>query len=207
MRFFVIGALSLMLAACAGKLDYVRPQARPEASANVKIIDRPREAVWTSSIPELGKKIFGVNTIDKSSGLLNITYTGNPEEFIDCGRITSYVSNARGERTYDFPAAKAQQSYEIMEQGGSLVFVDRRMSLEGKINLIFEEAGPTSTRVTVNTRYVVTKTATVRYATNNFPQTTVESIVFNTGGGSMFPLQTVCLATGALEREVLSAIK
>jgi hypothetical protein len=196
---------------CAGKLDYVRPNISAAPSANYKVIDRPREAVWNASVPELGKQFFVINNLDKSSGLINISYSGDPEKYIDCGRITSYVKNARGERTYDFLGAKAQQSFEVMN-GNGLFMIDRRMSVDGRVNLVFEEVSPNQTKVTANTRYVVQRQQTVRSAANNFPQSASDSISFNFGGTSSFAANadgraTECIANGALEREILSAIK
>ena len=212
MRRFLLVALSMCLAACAGKVDYIRPTAKVEPASNVKTLQRARDAVWSASVPELGKQFFVINNLDKSSGLMNISYTGDPERYIDCGRITSYVQNARGERTYDFAGAKAQQTYEVLNVGVGLFSIDRRMSLEGRVNLIFEEVGPNATRVTANTRYVVSRTQTIRSATNNFPQTANDSISFNSGTGAFFPANSQgqsaeCVSTGALERELLEAIR
>lgn len=196
---------------CAGKLDYVRPNISASSSTNYKVIEKPREAVWNASVPELGKQFFVINNLDKSSGLINISYSGDPEKYIDCGRITSYVKNARGERTYDFPAAKAQKSFEVMDSNG-LFTLDRKMSVEGRVNLVFEEVSQNQTKVTANTHYVVLRQQTVRRAANNFPQPHSESISFNSGGSSSFTANadgraTECIANGALEREILSAIK
>jgi len=212
MRHLLIVTLSLCIAACAGQVNYIRPTAQVAPSSNIKTVERTREAVWASSVPELGKQFFVINNLDKSSGLMNISYTGDPEHYIDCGRITSYVKNMQGERTYDFSGAKAQQSYEILIPSTGLFFIDRRMNLEGRVNLIFEETGQNTTRVTANTRYVVTRTLTIRNAANNFPQTSTETISFNSGGGASFPANsqgqsTECVSSGALEREILSAIK
>jgi hypothetical protein len=212
MRLLVAIVTLLGVAACAGKVDYIRPTTQVAPSSNVKTIERPREAVWNASVPELGKQFFVINNLDKSSGLMNISYTGDPERYIDCGRITSFVKNAQGERTYAFAGAKAQQVYEIMNPGVGLFFIDRRMNLEGRLNLIFEEVGPTTTRITANTRYVVTRTQTIRNAANNFPQTGADTISFNTTAGAAFPgnsqgQSAECVSTGALEREVLSAVK
>jgi hypothetical protein len=211
MRYLIFITLSLVMAGCAGKVDYVRPTAQTGTSSNVKVVERSRDAVWNASVPELGKQFFVINNLDKSSGLMNISYTGDPALYIDCGRITSYVKNAAGERTYDFAGAKAQQSYEVMNPNGLFSF-DRRMNLEGRVNLIFEEVGPNTTRVTANTRYVVTRTQTVRGTQNNFPQTRTETISFNSNNAGSFPAGaggqgTECVPTGALEREILSAIK
>ena len=211
MRFIASILAVVFVSGCAGKLDYVRPTISTAPSANHKIIDKPREAVWNASVPELGKQFFVINNLDKSSGLINISYSGDPEKYIDCGRITSYVKNARGERTYDFPGAKAQQSFEVMN-GNGLFMIDRRMSVEGRVNLVFEEVSKNQTRVTANTRYVVQRQQTARHVANNFPQSTSDSISFNFGGASSFPANadgraTECIANGELEREILSAIK
>ena len=88
MRGLLLVAILLSVAACAGKIDYVRPTSQLAPAANVKTIDRPREAVWNTSVPELSKQFFVINNLDKSSGLMNISYTGDPERYIDCGRIT-----------------------------------------------------------------------------------------------------------------------
>lgn len=212
MRHLLIAALSLCVAACAGKVDYIRPTAQVAPSSNTKTVERPRDLVWNASVPELSKQFFVINNLDKSSGLMNISYTGDPERHIDCGRITSYVKNGHGERTYDFAGAKAQQSYEILDPSVGLFRVDRRMNLEGRVNLIFEEVGPNTTRVTANTRYVVTRTQVFRNVANNFPQTGTDTLSFNSGGGASFPANPVgrsaeCLSTGVLEQEILSAIK
>ena len=208
--WFVLG-IAVVVAACAGKQEYFRPSAAAAPGQNVKEIAKSRDAVWTAAVPELGKRFFVINNLDKASGLINISYSGDPEKYIDCGRITSYVQNARGERTYDFPGAKAQQSYEIMNPGVGLFFIDRRMSLEGRVNLIFEELGPNRTRVTANTRYVVQRQRVVRAAANNIPQTMTDSVQFNSGGSAAFagPADQAaeCIATGQLEREILDAIR
>lgn len=209
--FSVLAAL-VVLSGCAGKVDYVRPNSQVAPAANAKQIDRPKDAVWSSSVPELGKQFFVINNLDKSSGLMNISYSGDPERYIDCGRVTSYVKNARGERTYEFPGAKAQQTYEVMNPGVGLFAIDRQMSLEGRVNLIFEEVSPTSTKVTANTRYVVSRKLVVRSAANGIPQSAADSISFNSGKGASFPANgqgqgTECVSTGVLEQEILSAIR
>jgi len=178
---------------------------------NTKSVERPRDAVWNSTVPELGKQFFVINNLDKSSGLINISYSGDPEKYIDCGRVTSYVKNARGERTYDFPGSKAQQSYEVMNAGVGLFFLDRRMTLEGRVNLVFEETSSITTKVTANTRYSVTRSQDIRDV-NGASRTFTHTISFNSGSGASFPgsadgRATECVSTGALEREILAIIR
>lgn len=198
------------LAGCAGKLDYVRPST-PLRVENSIVIDKARDAVWNAMIPALGKQFFVINNLDKSSGLISISYSGDPELYVDCGRVTSYVKNARGERTYEFAGAKASQQYEVMSDAG-LFMISRRMTLEGRINLIFEEAGPQKTRVTANTRYVLSREMQVQSASATFPQTRRDSISFNSGQSASFPSARdgralECQPTGRFEMDVLSLAK
>ena len=210
MRALFIVLLAVVVIGCAGKFEYVRPTITSSV-INSKTIEKPRDTVWNASVPELGKQFFVINSLDKSSGFINLSYGGDPENFIDCGRIISYVKNARGERTYEFPGSRGQQTYEVM-RSGSLFFIERKMSLEGRVNLVFEEIGPNSTKVTANTRYVITRQITVRQAGNNLPQSRTDTISFNSGSSSSFPANvdgqaTQCVSTGNLERDILSLVK
>jgi len=213
LHIIVATFMALCLAACAGKVDYIKPTSKASPSANAKIIGKPRAAVWSASVPELGKQFFVINNLDKSSGFINVSYNGDPEQFIDCGRIKSYVKSAKGQRTYDFAGAKGYQSYEVMDPAVGWLFIERKMSLEGRVNLVFEEVSPTQTRITAITRYVVQRVYTDRNAAgNNIPQTRTDSISFNSGGRASFPPTSdgravECVAKGALEREILAAVR
>lgn len=208
-RTLAILTTALLITGCAGKLDYIRPTGSV-TTENTKVINKSRQAVWDAAVPELGKQFFVINNLDRSSGLINISYAGDPEKYIDCGRIVSYVKNARGERTYNFPAAQGQMSYEIMTS--NLFFMDRQMNLDGRVNLIFEEVGPEQTRVSANTRYVVKRDLKLRDVQNRSVSESA-SISFNTNSTASFPPgnnsgdPTTCQSTGALEREILSNVR
>jgi hypothetical protein len=178
---------------------------------NSVVINKPFEQVWSQSIPKIGKSFFVINNIDKSSGILNLSYNGDPEEYIDCGNIHSYVKNLRGERTYDFPAAQADARYEIWDRkaGQNLWAVHRQMSLEGRMNVIFEKVTDSTTKVTVNTRYIVKKTVAISDVGSNATATTDDTKAFNTGGEASFPSQqgTKCRANGKFERQILDLIE
>jgi hypothetical protein len=206
-----IAALSIAaLAGCAGQVDYIQPKQFVTPDSNTKIINKPRDAVWNSAVQALGKQFFVINNIDKSSGLLNVSYSGDPEKYVDCGLITSKVKNLAGERVHMFLAAKAQQTYEIMNVQYGLMIVDRRMDLDGRINVIFEEASPTSTRVTANTRYVLKRTTEQRNPAGQRIGASSNTISFNTAGRASFPGGEQngldCVAIGSLERELLDLI-
>ena len=218
-------AIAGLAVGCAGKYEYVRPTVLPSEPQNVKVIGRSRDAVLNTSLHLLSERFRSSNNnLDQSSGIINISYNGDPEKYIDCGRITSYVMDVRGERTYDFPASRAKQLYEAMLPSVGLLKIDRKMSLKGRVNLVFEELGPNRTRVTANTCYVIQLNINGRNVTNNTPLTLSDipafnpvgsssyTITFNSGGSSSFPPLSdggavECVATGALEQEILSFIR
>ncbi|OPL14103.1 MAG: hypothetical protein AVO39_09635 [delta proteobacterium MLS_D] len=203
--------LSILTVGCAGRYDY-RPPSSIVPQKNSVEINKSKDEVWKIIVPALGKNFFVINNLDKESGIINISYSGDPEKYVDCGHIESYVKNARGERTYRFPASSAHQTYEVMDmnQGGGLFFVDRKMHLEGRMNLIVEEIAPNRTLITANTKYVLTKSGTVRNVQNAMSSFS-DTISFNTNQGDRFPgggsqPGTFCQANGNFEKEVLSLL-
>lgn len=210
MKTFHMVLVCLLCAACAGKTTYTHPS-NVSGYQNSKTVNKSKDELWKKLIPALGAKFFVINNLDKESGLINISYSGDPEEYIDCGRLISEVQNVRGKRTYDFPLARAYQQYEVMdmESGTGLWFMEQRMELEGRMNLILQEISPTQILVTANTRYVVTRTLTSKHVARPVPETYSGTISFNSGQSKTFPASrqgTTCRANGKFEREVLSLI-
>lgn len=85
-RFALSFIFTALLTACAtSTLDYVGPA--QTTKQNSTVVDRDRDAVWAEAVPRLGKQFFALNTIDKASGLINLSYSGDPERYVDCGRF------------------------------------------------------------------------------------------------------------------------
>lgn len=203
-KCILMAIIALFVAGCAGKVMYIQPTQTYKVTNSITV-NKSRAEVWKQMVPALGSSFFVINNLDKESGFINVSYSGNPEKYVDCGIIDSYVKNARGERTYRFPASSAYKEYETMEKGQNLVFIKRKMNLEGRINIIVQEVSLDSTLVTVNTKYVLTKDI---FLSNPQCQShrMNDSISFNTNGSASFPQQTTCYATGTLEQEVLSSL-
>lgn len=208
----IILSLAISLAGCAsGTLNYVPPAHLDALPPNVKIIKKSRDVVWNESVPELSKRYFAINNLDKASGLINLSFTGDPESYMDCGHIVSFVNNLAGQRTYDFPAARGAQDFEILNSQG-LFRANRTMSLQGRVNLIFEEVGPAETKVTATTRYVVQRHVTIRSFGGDLAANAIETVSFNTAGSAAFApagtsMATECVANGMLEKQILSAVQ
>jgi hypothetical protein len=196
---------------CAGNLEYTPPQSTAPAAPNSLTVEKPRDTVWKELVPALGSRFFVINNLDNDSGLINVSYSGNPESYVDCGLIESWVDNARGKRTYKMPGASSQ-SYEFKGSDGMLYFGERKMSLEGRMNLILESLSPTQTRITVNTRYIVSRNLQARRVDLGMPNSTADSIAFNAGQRAEFPQRgaakpLACQPTGKLEADVLDLVR
>ncbi|SRR6266545_4413266 len=205
-------ALTLSCAGClSGNLQYTPPQSAAPSAPNSLTVDKSLDTVWKELVPALGSRFFVINNLDKESGLINVSYSGNPESYVDCGQIESWVDNARGKRTYNMPGASSQ-SYEFKGSDGMLYFGERKMSLEGRMNLILESLSPTQTRITVNTRYVVSRNLQARRVDLGMPNSTADSIAFNAGQRAEFPQRgatkpLTCQPTWKLETDVLDLVK
>jgi len=193
----------LFVAGCAGRFDYVRPVGSMTASHSVTV-EKSADEVWRGLTSTLDPDQFAVHSLDKPSGLLVLMYRGDPERYVDCGRITSFVKNLRGERTYKFPAAAAFAEYELMT-GKEILVVVRQMHLEARVTITSVGTGALRTSVSVDTRYVLTRTMTVR-DTHDRARTTSDVVHFASGQEEAFPGVVTCQPNGRLEAEVLSAV-
>jgi hypothetical protein len=192
----VIALLGLLTAGC-GSIEYDTPA--PAQLSNSKVIDAPFDQVWARAIPEIGKSFFVIHIIDKGSGILNVGYTGDPETYVDCGEIHSAVDL----RKFDFPGAIASQHY--VEPGFPPATVDRRLSLEGRANIVFERVSASSTRATVTARYVITMDK-VSLGAYGIAVTEHDSIAFNSGERASLPNECTCTPNGRFEGAILFMI-
>jgi hypothetical protein len=133
-----------------------------------------------------------------------LSYTGDPERYVDCGEITSYVKNLRGERTYRFPAAAAATEYEYMN-GREILVITRHMHLDGRLNLTVVDAGPQQTQISANALYTLTRTLIAR-DTRGQSRNSSQRITFTSRHEGALPGDITCRSNGALEKEALSAI-
>jgi len=199
-------ALLLLLSGCVSSdLKYVPPKAAAVAAQNFKEVDRPKDEIWSALVAGLGSQFFVINNMDKASGFINVSYSGDPEKYVDGGELYFKVENIRGLREYRFPASRENVQYEVFNSG-ILMGVSRRLSLDGRMNVIVTESSSGRTRVTVNTRYVLTLNASGQNAMGQpmMPQT--ETISFNTGGEAKLSSGTTFRPTGEFEMAVLALV-
>jgi len=206
-RSFALFVITMGLSGClTGSFNFSPPSPVSSRPTPV-VVNRARAEVWKDLVPRLAQTFFVINNIDQSSGLINISYSGDPEKFVDCGHLTSTVKNARGQRTYDVPVARAHQVYERTVNAG-LYGVDRAMSLEGRANLVLEEPQPNVTRVSVNVRYVLAMHERVTDVLGK-TQDLNDNLSFNSGERATFQgsmSEFSCQPNSTMEQQLLALL-
>ncbi len=191
-------------------------------NANTVVINQPFEQVWSHFILNISKNFFEIDLVDKNSGILSISYNAaEPEQYVDCGTLHSESPSAlwtfpqRSPRplevsaqTIDFPVAKAHQDWRVTAPSMMVQYYSQTVTLNGKLHIVFEHLSETSTKVTVNIRYILNRSVTAQYRNpaGPNPSSAQETITFDSGGeatfGSKWPNpRTSEQAFAALERK------
>jgi hypothetical protein len=198
---FLLCLVSVVSGIACGTTNWAPPE-QSQTLANYVVIQQSFDDAWSHAIPQIGKSFFVINNIDKSSGILNISYSGDPEQYVDCGTV--HVEY--GTQKVDFPGAKADTAYTGPSGGILPASVHRKVGLDGRMNIVFEKITATSTRVTVNARYIVA-VHIVKQVGQYPPQTGEFSAQFNTGGEASFLGGGTCRPNGKFEQTVLELMR
>lgn len=188
-------------------VQYRQPEAAQEFRFS-RTLDKPRDRAWKTLSAGVEKSHFTLQSANREGGSLTLAYTGDPERYVDCGRVVSRLKQGKTKREYDFPASRAHQSYEIVGKKGVYV-VDRKMVLEARVQLVLDDAGANRTRARAKGYYTLNRTLSVRKAGTAGGDTTTDSVHFESDTPGTFQMGggTVCRATGKLEADALGLIK
>jgi len=150
-----------------------------------------------------------MNNVIKDSKVINLSYSGDPEKYVNCGHLAIDVKEGIGTTTYQFPAARKSVQFPLA-RGFRTSVVDRQMYLEARINVLFEELDKNETGVKVVVHYMVTRTGT-ETVTDHINNRTLAiplpplTFSFNTGGTDSGTSKTnlTCRATGEMEKALI----
>ena len=213
----------LLLGACASlpklpslssQSKYVEPESfKASAFINEKswvdfaIIGQNQVVTFDRVINGTQKSDFVLESTNRNTWVIQLRYTGDPKNYIDCGRILSKVKTPEGEHRYEFPAAKAHQQYQI-QRDDKLYSIDRRMNLDISAILTFEVLSPSRTRVKVDSQYTATRDQSYQDG-NGKPIGMTDKVSFNfrDSGATFSNAATKCRATGQFELDVLALAK
>lgn len=191
------------LAGCASSsMDY-SPPASP-AIANTRSVSTDFEKSWDELVRQLSSDFFIINNIDKSSRLINVSFSASrPSEYVDCGSTSRKFSNARGEQVYNYVTADSAKFATTNQNAAFNVIRDTK--LEGRVN-IYVAPGKGGTDISVNTKYVFTVNAKIYGFDGSSATLNPTTIDFSTKSPYASPDLT-CYAKGTLEARILDMVK
>ena len=183
MKKLFLRLLCFMVLTSTGCMSYNYLYSPPKPMKKIEntiVVNESKDKVWNKLIRGIGSNFFVINNMDKQSGFINASYSGDPEKYVEGGELHYQFSNMRGERKYDFPATRAVAQFETMING-TLCTLTRKMDLEGRMNIILSEVDSTHTSVSVNARYILTMSVTGTDVLGHILQPSQQTITFNTG--------------------------
>ena len=205
MKILVLLSALLICAGCVSHKEEYTPPKGPYDTTSTLFLDKPKDEVWQRLISGLSSRFFVINYMDKSSGFVNVSYSGDTTKYIDCGELYFMVENLKGKREYRFNAASPSERYEWMTSAGG-AGVRRTMSLEGRINILLEPDHG-GTKISVSAKYIVTKESDVYpWMPDKHVPHSKEIISFDSRQGASFGVAK-CVSNGQLESEILGILK
>lgn len=140
---------------CSSKISptYTPPSEYNESTA--RIFNAPYDKVWKAAVDSIGKSFFVLENIEKDSGIMSLSFSSKrPSDFIDCG--TTVDNGTLQGKEYSFPYTNTDtQIIKWMTINDIPVQCLRKLSFNGKSNIIINKISTNKTSVNVNTRYIV----------------------------------------------------
>ncbi|MCF7897750.1 MAG: hypothetical protein K9L87_03265 [Candidatus Omnitrophica bacterium] len=225
-------ALVLVFSGCAkvgtSTFKYTKPDFK--RVTNSTIIDKPFSKVWDKLVEKLSESFFVINNIDKDSRIINVSFsTSQPEEYIDCGNTSRTFERGKQFHSYNYNVAEPSSFKMTGGTPNNTAFeithvINRKPSLEGRVNIYVAPQDKNSTKVLVNTRYIfnvdargqtlfispISKQTTSRQPipplSNSLSFTTNQKNSKDWGevGNHVY---VTCQSTGELENQILNFIK
>ena len=220
MRKVILALLALAVCAvlmgCASKTEFSSTQATAYPSENTMVYNSNVNKVWDAAIKSIGEKFFVLDNIQKDSKIITLSFgADNPDNYIDCGRVTVDTKGMSNSGTYSYAGAQAMATYYVADPGMPHPQpVTRTARLEGKANIVFAEEGKDKTRVTVNARYVLAvkfegqRLVVGAWTSYLMPTSNSRAASFNTGQeGTLEGTPLRCVTRYTLEKTILEGIK
>ena len=219
---FVLSSVAVFSLASCAKLTTAtafKPEMYDEPKnytiRNTSTLNMSKDDVWDNLVRTIGGTYYVINNMEKDSGFMNISYSGEPQQYIDCGYWQIQKSEGKPRVSYD--ASSKFLTYKIdaiLRQDGELLTIYgtnnmfREMDLSGRINVLVIEKNNNQVDVTVNVRYVVTNKIE-RYhtlpMTNQLSESSKDRDTFGFSSKNIGISKTgiKCRSKGTMEAEIL----
>lgn len=191
----------LLTGCISSTVDYKKPQM--QSINNTKFIKSDFDKAWDILVRNLSSDFFVINNIDKSSRLINVSFSTNtPSSFVDCGMTSRTFSNARGTQNYNYQTSDSI-NYSIAV-GINAFNIQKVSKLDGVLNIYIAPESQGSV-VTVNGKYVLNNEFKGVSFDGQQRDSLSKSFSFSTK--SPYSEQDItCVSNGKLEKKILDMV-
>ena len=153
--------------------------------------------MWGNILDHLQRQGAHVSAANEAAGSIVVTYSGDPEPYVDCGWIVIHEDD-EFER---MPAARSEASF-LRRRSGEVVTLERDLTLDARMSVQVEPSGEDAI-VQADSTYVLTK----RIASSEGQGPLhAETIRRGSGRSDAFTSGARCQPNGQLERLVFDAL-
>ena len=195
----------LVLTSCAkSEMNWDEPTSSSPPVSEAKI-NRPIDEVWDLLVKNFSNDFFVINKIEKQSRTINVSFSASrPSEYADCGLTRRTIRNNLGKRQFNYNTADNSKYTTIQDK--ELFNYVRTTSLSGRSNIYVEPIGK-GTKVSVNTKYVITLKRISTDRNNRLIGSSIEKINFTTRQRSTHLTVWYCVAKGNMEKQILDYVR
>ena len=138
---------------------------------------------------------------DDEGEALVVTYSGDAQDFINCGYIVTTVADAEASRT---DATASETLFEVpASQRGITIRKERKLRVDARATVRLVSYVGEKRFAVARSTYIVSKVVEAKSDDGEVLGRSVDVISFETGSSAKFQIGTECQSTGALELSLL----
>ncbi len=200
MKLAAMTVFVVALTGCASAtLDYRMPADLKVQSEG--IAEKAFDEAWDQLIRNLSSDFFVINNLEKSSRIVNLSFTSDkPSEFVDCGRTLRTYNG----QEFSYKTADSTRAFATARNGAPTSTV-RQLSLSGRANVYLEPVDQSRTKVTANVRYIVSGQIREYNASGYSVGSGSVNWTFGTNKSLITADGVKCIGLGVLEYRLLKA--
>lgn len=197
-NIFISFIFSIIFVGCYSNIFTYVPSNQTALVKTTIDVDKSKDSTWNQLVASLSSNFFVINTMDNKSGFINLSFTADPEKYIDGGEMHyTFIDNQKGNTEhFDFPASRASAVYTTVI-GGAPHQINWQLDLKGKMNILVSDLSSNRSRVTVNINYIL------NLRDGDFHQT----MSFNSGQYFVSKDSIEFRLNGKLEQQILDIFK
>jgi hypothetical protein len=176
-----------------------------------RTIALPFNKVWSGLIGSVGKTFFSIDNFEKDSGLLTLSFSTSPfSTAVTGGWVKRHYDDSSAVAGQTFWSGVQRQATKIQFDGDYADWVQQYLhgTFTGRMNIVVSQESDSSTRVVLNTRFIITGTTVQGGGTStstwawNSGERAVQFVTDHKGER----VQRVFQSTGYVEKKILDQL-